>query len=155
MLPPSPTITTAPRERTILYSATGPSAPKQVAAEHKRLEDLYLKTHKRRCPVDFLYSAWGPRDSSTFGLVAAFTADQVADVTFLRANVIATSTSADRTPAPVTFTAKLLPTPAATALPSSSRPPALPPTPQPRWAAAKGSRENRSSKVAQPATRSV
>ena len=74
--------------RRVLFEAPGPAGQKRVYAEIERLEQIYLKSRKRKLPPDlFSVSHGGTREAPTYGLVAYYTTAQAEDVRFLADNL--------------------------------------------------------------------
>lgn len=90
-----PTVTTAVaakpaaiRTRTVLYTATGRTAPKLVDAEMKRLEAEHLRLVKRKLDGTVLFvSSTGPIHAPCVSIVAHTTVDQPATLQFLQMTV--------------------------------------------------------------------
>ena len=74
--------------RRVLFEAPGPAGQKRVYAEIERLEQVYLKSRKKKLPTDlFSVSHGGTKESPTFGLVAYYETAQAEDVRFLTENI--------------------------------------------------------------------
>ncbi len=84
----SDTITPPTVKRTLLYQASGRDAITLVEAELKRLEELHLKTLKKRLEPSILsISHWGEAPNGKLGLTAYTTEAQADALAFLRAQV--------------------------------------------------------------------
>ncbi len=70
-------------KRQLLFQAAGPTGPAKVSAEIARLEAIYLKTYKRKLPIDLFFSDMGTKTEPLYGLTAYFEPHQTEDVRFL------------------------------------------------------------------------
>lgn len=74
--------------RRVLFEAPGPAGQKRVYAEIERLEQIYLKSRKRKLPAEILsVGHGGTREMPVYSLTAYYETAQAEDVRFLADNL--------------------------------------------------------------------